>query len=159
MKYKDIVLLSKKDDEFQAIIKDIIKNSEVQRMKQFRVHGQTNCYTHCYLVSYLSYLACKKHHLDYISAARAGMLHDFYLYDWRVKNSHKGLHGFTHPLVAYENSKKYFQINSTEKDIILTHMWPLTFLTVPCYKESWIVTLIDKRCAFHELISSIISSL
>ena len=42
-------------------------------------------------------------HLDYVSVARAGMLHDLFLYDWRKReNGRKGLHAFTHPKSAYE---------------------------------------------------------
>jgi uncharacterized protein len=83
------------------------------------------------------------------------MLHDFYLYDWHVKGSHTGLHGFTHPKTAYENAVKIFTLNSLEKDMILTHMWPLTFFTMPLYKESFILTLVDKKCALSENFATI----
>ena len=39
--------------------------------------------------------------------------------------------------------------NEVEKDIILKHMWPLTF-KLPTYSESYIVTTADKYCATRE---------
>ncbi len=155
MRYKNLLSQAKEDSEFQEIIKDIINNPEVQKMKNYKVHGDTSCYAHCYSVSYYCYLACKKRKLDYKSAARGAMLHDFYLYDWRVKNSHIRPHAFTHPFTAYQNAKKQFKLNWTEKEMILTHMWPITFFTIPLCYEGWLLTFIDKKCAFYELLSSL----
>lgn len=56
-------------------------------MKNFGQHYDTSCYEHCMNVAKYTYLICKKHNLDYISATRAAMLHDLFLYDWRVKSS------------------------------------------------------------------------
>ena len=155
MRREDILYLSKGDKEFQEIVKDILENKEFQKTKNFKVHGNTSLYSHCYSVSYFVYLTCKRKKLDYKSAARGAMLHDFYLYDWRVKNSHLKPHAFTHPFTAYKNSKKYFKLNWMEKDMILTHMWPVTFFTIPLCYEGFILTLIDKSCAFHEFLNSI----
>lgn len=155
MKKTDLLSLAKEDTEFQEIIKDIIENPEVQKMKNYKVHGNTTCFAHCYSVSYFCYLACKKRKLDYRSAARAGMLHDFYLYDWRVKESHIRPHAFTHPMVAYLNARKQFELNWMEKDMILTHMFPVTLFTIPLCYEGWLLTLIDKSCATMEIIDSI----
>lgn len=155
MRREDILYLSKGDKEFQEIIKDIINNPEVQKMKNFKVHGNTSLYAHCYSVSYFCYLACKRRKLDYKSAAIAGMLHDFYLYDWREKNSHIRPHAFTHPFTAYKNAKKQFKLNWMEKDMILTHMWPVTFFAIPLCYEGLILTFVDKSCALHEIMNSI----
>ena len=55
------------------------------------------------------------------------MLHDLFLYDWRINDpSRKGLHAFRHPRIAFNNSSEIFDLNEKEKDIILKHMWPLT---------------------------------
>ena len=150
------LFLSKNDYEFQKIINDIYEHEKILEMKKYKVHGNTSCYAHCYRVSYYCYLACKKLGLDYKSAARAGMLHDFYLYDWRIKNSHKRPHAYTHPKTAYQNAKELFDLNSTEKDLILTHMWPVTFFTMPMYHEGFILTIIDKQCATVELFRSVL---
>ena len=143
------------DTEFQEIMKDIFENETVKEMKKYRIHGNTSCYAHCYDASYFCYLACKKLGLDYKSAARAAMLHDLYLYDWHVKGSHIGRHGFTHPKIAYEKASKLFKLNDLEKNMILTHIWPLTFFKFPLYRESFILTIVDKQCAIAEIFRSI----
>ena len=118
-------------------------------MKKFRQHFNTDCFEHCYVASYYCYKICKKLKLDYISAARGAMLHDLFLYDWRIKNSHSGLHAFTHGKTAYENASKIFELNKIEKDMIIKHMWPVT-ISFPRYLESYILTFVDKYCAMRE---------
>ena len=139
------------DKEYIEIVKDIMSNKTVLEMKKYRQHFNVNCYDHCLYVSYNLFLLCKKFKLDYVSAARAAMVHDLFLYDWRKKqNGRKGLHAFTHPKTAYENAKKIFKLNDKEKDIILKHMWPVTFFQIPKYKESFFMTIIDKCSACAE---------
>lgn len=145
--------MKKYNREFELIIKDIASNNTVKRMKNFNQHYDTNCFEHCIRVSYISYLICKKLKLNYKAAARAGMLHDLFLYDWRKRqDGRKGLHAFTHPKTALENSTKLFELSDIEKDIILKHMWPVT-IKLPKYKESHIVTLVDKYSAITESLS------
>lgn len=138
------------DEEYMSIVKDIIENDLVNQMKQYRQHFTVSCFDHCLYVSYNLYLLCKKHKLDYISAARAGLVHDLFLYDWRKRQEgRKGLHAYTHPKTAYENAKKIFNLNKKEKDIILKHMWPVT-LAIPRYKETFLMTYVDKYFAYSE---------
>lgn len=139
------------DGNFIDIIQDIIDNPTVEQMKIYHQHYDTNCFDHCLIASYYCYTICKKFNWDYISCARAAMLHDLFLYDWHepVKN-HKGLHAFIHPEIAYSNASKLFNLNKKETDIILKHMWPVTFFKFPKYKESFILTLVDKYCATLE---------
>ena len=133
------------------IVEDIINNDLVQQMKKYRQHFNTNCYDHCLFVSYNMYKFCKKHKWDYKSAARAGLVHDLYLYDWRKREEgREGHHAFTHPRLAYKNAKKIIELNDKEKDIILKHMWPVTFFHFPKYKESFLITIIDKKAACIE---------
>ena len=138
--------------EFFDIIKDIISNDVVKQMKQYRQHCNTSCYKHCMQVAYFTYIACKKLKLDYISATRAAMLHDLFLYDWRTKYRNielPGLHAFVHPKIALKNASELFELNDMEQDIISKHMWPVTF-ALPKYKESYIVTVMDKYSACLE---------
>ena len=138
------------DEIYMDIVKDIIENEMVQQMKQYRQHFSVSCFDHCLYVSYNLYLLCKKHKLDYVSAARAGIVHDLFLYDWRKRQEgRKGLHAYTHARTAYENAKKIFNLNKKEKDIILKHMWPVT-LTIPRYKETFLMTYVDKYFAYSE---------
>lgn len=141
------------DTEFNNLITDIATNQIVQKMKNFPQHYDTTCYDHCLNVAFLSYKICKKLHLDYASAARASMLHDLFLYNWRYKeNGRKGLHAFTHPKTALSNSKAIFNLSEIEEDIIIKHMWPLT-ITLPKYLESYIVCYADKHSAIKESFS------
>ena len=141
-----------KDEDYMMIISDLLKQEKVQEMKLYRQHYNINCFEHCLFVSYNTYLICKKHHLDYISAARAGLLHDLFLYDWRLPKKdrvEKGLHAFTHGLRALNNASKTFELNEIEKDMILHHMWPVT-IAIPKYKETFILSLVDKYFAIAE---------
>ena len=142
-------------NEFENIISDITSNETVQKMKNFRQHYNTSCFEHCKSVAFYSYLICKKYKLDYISAARAAMLHDLFLYDWRLRqDGRKGLHGFTHPKTALNNATKIFDLNKKEQDIIVKHMWPVTII-LPKYRESYVITFVDKYCALKETFDSL----
>ena len=137
-------------NEFRAIIKDIVENDTVQQMRNFRQHYDTSCFEHCYKVALYNYIICKKLNLDYTSAARAGMLHDLFLYDWRIREpGRKRFHAFHHPRIALNNSLKIFDLNEKEQDIILKHMWPITVIP-PKSMEAFIITLVDKYCALSE---------
>ena len=139
----------KEDTEFQSIVKEFVENDTVLQMKNFIQHCDTDCFEHCYMASYYCYKICKKFKLDYKSAARAAMVHDLFLYDWRAKNDRAGLHAFTHGKYAYENASKLFDLNEKEKDIIVKHMWPVT-IRPPKYKEGFVLTFVDKYCALEE---------
>lgn len=138
--------------EFYTTIQDLILNETVQKMKEYKQHYNTSTYEHCFYVAYISYKICKKLGLDYRAAARGGMLHDLFLYDWR--NSKKRLnlersHAFIHPKIALENASKLFDLSKKEKDIISKHMWPVT-IALPKYPESFIITFVDKYSALQE---------
>jgi uncharacterized membrane protein len=140
------------EDEFYDITKDIYMHDEFIKLKQHQ-HHNSSIYDHVMDVSYFSYRACKFLKLDFRSAARGALLHDFFLYDWRNHDvpdlPAKKFHGIEHPKIALANAKKHFILNDIEKDIIRKHMWPLT-LVPPKYKESFIVSFADKYLASKE---------
>lgn len=136
--------------DFYNITKGLLNNSTVKQMKNYRHHYNSTCYDHCLEVAYWSYLICKKLNLDYVSSARAGILHDLFLYDWRHSKKNLNLpkcHAFIHPEIALKNASQLVELNSKERDIILKHMWPVTFFKFPKYKESFIITFTDKLSA------------
>lgn len=143
-----------KDAEYLACVRDILEDSVFLSMDKFIQHGKTTCMTHCIQVSYLSYRICKARNWDYKSAARAGLLHDLFLYDWHThaKETGEHFHGYTHPRVAMNNASKYFQISDMEKNMILRHMWPLTPVP-PRHKEGYALLYADKICGFSEVAS------
>lgn len=145
------------NEEFLNIIDDLLKNEKVEQMKKYRQHCDVSTYEHCLNVAYLNYMICKKLKLDYVSAARAGMLHDLFLYDWREKRpkyKFTDKHAFKHPKIALKNAKKVTNLNQKEEDIIVKHMWPVT-IKLPKYKESYIITLTDKYSATMETVDYI----
>lgn len=136
--------------EFYEIISDIAQHPTIQEMKKYRQHYNSSCYAHCFSTAYYCFCICKKLKLDYKSAARAAMVHDLFLYDWRIKEpGRKGFHAFRHPYIAYEKASALFDISKKERDIILKHMWPVTIIP-PKYLESYILTLVDKYSALEE---------
>ena len=138
-----------KKEKFLEIINDILANTSIQNLKLYKHHYAYTRLEHCLSVSYYTYVICKFLHLDYKSAARAALLHDLFFYDCEDKISRPKNHIKNHPKIALENANKLFNLNKKEQDIILKHMWPLTF-SPPKYLESFIVTIVDKYCAFKE---------
>lgn len=143
------------ESEFYEIISDIYEHEEFLKLKEF-YHHNSSIYEHVMKVSYFAYKACKVLKLDYQSAARGGLLHDFFLYDWRNHDvpdlPEDKFHGIEHPKISFANAEKHFTLNDIEKDIIIKHMWPLT-LVPPKYKESFIVSFADKYLASKEFVN------
>lgn len=136
---------------FDYLVKDIINNEEFLKIKDIPHHNTTDRYSHSLSVSYYAYRISKLFNVDVRSVARAGLLHDFYFeipYECKNKERIKLLTK-EHPQIAYKNSKKNFEINIIEEDAIKSHMYPLN-LSLPRYKESWIVSLSDKFVSFKE---------
>jgi len=139
--------------EFIGIVGDILHHQQFTLLKGF-YHHTGDVYDHVIRVSYISYALAKACKLDYRSAARAGLLHDFFLYDWRERRktaAKKSLHGKEHPGIALHNARLYFSLNAIEEDSILKHMFPKT-LHLPRYKESLIVSLADKIATVYEYL-------
>lgn len=137
------------DEDYASCVCDLIGHEKVWSMDKFIQHANVSCLEHSFNVSYISYSICKRFNLDYSAAARGGLLHDFFLYDWHG-TGFRNLHGFKHPGVALRNANQYFELNNLEKDIIKKHMWPLTVIP-PIHREAYVVMLVDKYCAFMEM--------
>lgn len=142
------------EHEYYEIVDDILHHDVFLQLHNF-FHHNSSIYEHVKIVSYISYKICKTLNLDYRSAARGGLLHDFFLYDWRDHSepelAKEKFHGLEHPKIALENSMKHFELNNIEKDIIIKHMWPLTFVP-PKYQESFVVTFADKYVSSKEFL-------
>ncbi len=146
--------------EYIECVYDILADHTFQKMEQFIQHGTTTTLSHCIQVSYVSYKICKAYGLDYRAAARGGLLHDLFLYDWHThcKETGNHFHGFTHPQVALHNAKHVFDLTEKEKDIIVKHMWPLTVIP-PKYPEGYVVMYVDKYCGLIETVERMKSSM
>ncbi len=152
----------KLNKEYLEIVRPILENEEFLKRKSFPHHYKESVYDHVLRVSYDCYKIGKKWHLDYRALAIAGLLHDFYEKPWQTdfeKRPFFQKHGFTHAENARCNALKYFPEFMNEKiaSMIKTHMFPLN-KKLPKYKESWILTLVDKADSidflFHPLMLS-----
>ena len=143
--------------DFLVHIREIKKLVELQKMLgKYIQHGKTNVYIHSRNVAYLSYIIARfcerkfKFVIDYDALIVGAMFHDFFLYDWHSIEGRPRLHGFHHPQIASINAQKYYGINEQEKQIIETHMWPLTITKFPKSIEAKIVCVADKWCSAKE---------
>lgn len=151
-------LYDKMDSEYYNIVAHILNHPEFQRRKEFHHHENRSVFVHSLMVSMISYRIAKRMHIDYVSAAVGGLLHDFYYEDWQLNLNQKcklrEKHGIAHASQALHNAKKYFPEDVDDKvaDIIKEHMFPLTLLP-PRYIESWIITTVDKYVSLEVLKS------
>lgn len=141
-------------DDYLEQVSDLLRHPEVRAMDALPQHApEVSCLHHSLLVSQLSYRLCRRLGLDARAAARGGLLHDFYLYNWQDKATHPDVsHAFDHPLVALENARARFPLSPKEEDIIATHMFPLALSRPYRCPESLIVSTMDKVCAVAELL-------
>jgi len=143
-------LNSQLDEEYLSLVKNILNNEEFLKLKVCEHHGITR-FEHSLKVSYGAYKYAKKHNLDYKEVAVGGLLHDFFQ-DENNNIKDKFISTFTHPNKAVKNAIDKFYVNDKEADIIKSHMFPLN-ISIPKYKESWLVSLYDKKYAIIEFAS------
>ena len=105
------------DPVYMECVADILSHPVFCSMERFIQHGSTSCKAHCIQVSYLSYCICQKFGWDFRTAARAGLLHDLFLYDWHTHARETGdhFHGFTHPRTALRNAREHFLLPRKRK--------------------------------------------
>ncbi len=139
-------------------VRDILTHPQYQQLETYK-HHSSSILDHCLQVGYLSYLIGEKTNLDSRAMARGGVLHDFFLYDWRSDRFHysslqafKNSHAFRHPGIALKNAEECFDLTPKEKDIILHHMWPAT-VRLPHCRETYVVCAVDKYTACRDYIT------
>lgn len=139
------------DRKYIECIYELI-NDKILSLENFSHHKKTTRLRHSLKVSYLNYRICTFLKLDARSAARAGLLHDLFFYE--TKSYNKKLYGKNHfrqhPKTALQNAVSMFEINQTEQDIILHHMWPAT-ISLPQSPEGIVTMLVDKYCTLTDI--------
>lgn len=135
-----------KKDEYLDITKDILKNEKFNNLKNEKHHYNSNRYEHSLKVSYYTYKVCKKLNLDYVSATKAALLHDFFFDSEFINNKDKILN---HYRASIANSSMIINLSKKEKNIIESHMYPVGG-KLPRYKESIVVDLIDDYVSIKE---------
>ena len=138
--------------QYTNIVEDILNNQGFLKIGDCKHHGITRL-EHSVRVSYYSYLIAKKMKLNYIAAARGGLLHDFFTKEDLSAKKQK-LSVVFHPYEALENACNNFQVTEIEKDIIINHMFPTLPHKIPKYLESWLVSIVDKIVATYEFYYS-----
>lgn len=139
------------DVDFISIVSDILNNKEFDKIKLIEHHGITR-YEHSLKVAYYSYKIARNIGLDYVTTARGGLMHDFFLSDDNRTTFDRIKSTFIHPKYAAIHSNDIFGITKREYDIIRTHMFPVN-IAIPKYAESWLVNFVDKTIAAIEFSS------
>ena len=112
-------------NEFCRTTRELLASEQVRSMGRWNHHGRITTLDHSLFVAYWSYRAARKFGWDEAAAARGGLLHDLYLYDSKDKSAHPGLQCFDHPRAAARNAAELTALSDKERNIILSHMWPL----------------------------------
>ena len=140
-------------EKFYRALNGMERDPNVRLMKQYTQHKGNPTFSHCRSVAVSSFRLAQKlgWRIDETALARGAMLHDFHLYTRQREHVNFLRHAFDHPRLALRNAEKVFALSDKEKNIIMSHMWPLTVFSVPKSKEAVLVTLADKYCAFREM--------
>ena len=135
--------------DFTSIAEGIINSEKYQSLKNEDHHGLSR-YDHSLRVARNTYKLSKKMKLDYVSATRAALLHDYFT-DEDYRNT-KGMKKYSmHPVIALNNAIREYELNPKEENIIVSHMYPMG-KTKPNCKESWLVNGIDTGVAIYECL-------
>ena len=137
--------------EFMQLIRPLLQNDQVMSLDEYKQHYKCNRLNHSMDVAYISYFLASVMRLDSGAVARAGLLHDLFFHQ---EDQGRARLLFSHPRIALENARKICSLSAKEEDIILKHMFLLT-PWIPRYRESYLVTFVDKYCASRELIFSV----
>lgn len=138
------------NEEYLSIVQDLLDKSTVNDLAKFTHHKFTNRLDHSLAVSYSSYLWSKRLRLNYTAVARAGLLHDLF-FSMMIESSSSREHLVRHPEIALENAKQLVELSDLEQDIIVSHMFLITLAHIPKYKESLLVSFIDKTTSVKEV--------
>ncbi len=136
--------------EFVETTEELLGSDQVRMMGRWKHHGPITTLDHSLFVAYWSYRAARALKLDAVAAARGGLLHDLYLYDSKDHAAHPGWQCFDHPKAAARNAEALTDLTKKEKNIILSHMWPMGG-ALPRSMEAVLVDLVDTFCAGLEL--------
>ena len=136
-------------DEYRTVIHQLLLTETVQKMHRHAHHGSLSCFEHSVFVSYIAFRIARRVGMDTHAAARAGLLHDLYLYNPAIMGMRQC---FFHPLAAFENAKNLCpDLSEKEGNAIRSHMFPLS-KELPRSRVALVVNLADKFCATVEAL-------
>ncbi len=135
--------------DFASIAEEIINSDKYQSLKDENHHGSSR-YDHSLRVAKNTYRLSKKFKMDYVSATRGALLHDYFTNE-EYRNT-KGMKKYSmHPVIALNNAIREYELNPIEENVIVSHMYPMG-KTKPNCKESWLVSSVDKGVAIYECV-------
>ena len=141
--------------KLEEIYQTFLHDEKILRMKKIPMHRGSNCYIHSFKVTKLAIKRAIRHKKGNLEVILLGaILHDYYLYDWRVEKEKRNEHIYKHPYIAIENAIRDFGIHEPVRKVIETHMWPFNFTHFPASKEARIITLADKTIYIKEIVCS-----
>ncbi|MGM9878892.1 MAG: HD domain-containing protein [Bacilli bacterium] len=141
--------------EYLQIVEKLLENRKFGKLKNETHHHNSNRFNHSVEVSYKTYKICKKLGLDYESATKAALLHDFF-FDAEFDNKRQRL--IKHPMVALENASKITNLSKKEQNIIVSHMYPIGGKMPRCL-ESLVVDVVDDYVSLKEKLGGDFKSL
>ena len=126
-------LTPEEEVRMHILLKGIADDPNALEMQKFIQHGSVTTYEHCMRVTRIAFWLNihLRANADEASLVKGAFLHDFYLYDWHSCSNITHWHGFKHPRIARYNAETVFALSDKEKDIIQSHMWPLTPTDIP----------------------------
>ena len=141
------------DRRFRECLSEMLADPAIQRLKRIPQHKGGTTYAHCVSVAHKAYHLAKRWRwdIDIRALIRGAMLHDYYLYDTRTMPYSDYRHALVHPRLAVSNAEKIFSLTQKERNIILSHMWPIPGAPLPRSREAWLISIADKICAHREL--------
>ena len=142
-------------NELESIYQAFLHDEKILKMMDISMHRGSNCYIHSFKVAKTAIHRALRHHKGNLHTILVGsILHDYYLYDWRVDRSKMKHHLSSHPYTAAENAERDFGIHEPIKKVIKSHMWPVNFTEFPKTKEARIISLADKHIYLKEIVCS-----
>ena len=149
------MLTEKEKLELEEYYQSLLNDERLLRLKDIQMHRGSNCYIHSFTVAKIAFNRVKnKKGYNFKNLLLGAVLHDYYLYDWRVDHSKLKGHGKRHPIIAEANAKRDFDISPEVSEIIKCHMWPLTPKLFPKSKEAKLINYIDDVVATREGLTS-----
>ena len=150
-----MTITTEQKKELEDIYQSFLHDEKILKMKEISMHRGSNCYIHSFKVAKLAIKRALRHNKGNLYTILLGsILHDYYLYDWRIDKSKMRHHMSSHPYVAAENAERDFNIHAPIKKAIQTHMWPVNIRDFPKTKEARIISNADKAIYIREIICS-----
>ena len=119
-----------REREFVELTRELLDSEQVRMMGRWKHHGPVTTLDHSLFVAFSTYRVARMLHMD--------------------RSAHPGNQCFDHPRFAARNAAAITSLSEKERNIILSHMWPLGG-ALPRSLEAWMVDLVDTICAGLEM--------